>query len=117
LLSSVAETVAADIGRALGYGIPLSELYGVEPYLAAVVAANSEVGGIALLDHERAVLATGGALPPTSPSIEAAVQGADQVQALVKVSATESLSRGAARDRLLFLLASALAAGLLAATL
>lgn len=115
LLGSVAETVATDIGRALSYGIPLGEIYGLEPYLSAVVASNSEVAGIALLDPDRGVLATGGTLPAAAPSVEVPVLREDRVLALVKVSATERLSQAAARDRLLVLLATAMLAGLLAA--
>ncbi len=117
LLASVAETVASDVGRALGYGIPLADLYGVEPYLSAVVAANNEVAGVALLDAAGQILAIGGALPEQDPGIELPVIVDGQVLAGIKVASTNSLTLHAARDRLLILLSSAGIAGLLAALL
>lgn len=117
LLASVAETVASDVGRALGYGIPLDDIYGAEPYLEAVAAANSEVAGIALTDPQGRVLAVGGALPTGAAGIERQVEVNGQVLAVIKVAATNSFTRQAARDRLLILLASAAIAGMLAALL
>jgi len=117
LLGSVAETVATDVGRAIGYGIPLREIYGADSYLASVVAANSEVAGIALMDGQRNLLATGGFVPPAAPGVEVPVLSDGEAVALVRVSATEGISGSAARDRLLILLATALGAGLFAATI
>lgn len=50
--ATIAEFAASDIERALGYGIPLEKLRGVEPYLDEMRIPHPGVDFIALLDPE-----------------------------------------------------------------
>jgi MFS family permease len=47
---SIGSAVADTVGRAVGFGIPLRDLYGVEDYLEGIIRRNPEVAAIAITD-------------------------------------------------------------------
>ena len=62
--ATIAEFAASDVERALGYGIPLPELRGVETYFDEARAPHPEVDFIALLDREGGLLHLSGSSFP-----------------------------------------------------
>lgn len=47
---SIGSAVADTVGRAVGFGIPLRDLYGVDDYLSDIIRRNPEVAAIAISD-------------------------------------------------------------------
>lgn len=47
---SIGSAVADTVGRAVGFGIPLRDLYGVDAYLEGIIRRNPEVAAIAITD-------------------------------------------------------------------
>jgi len=54
--SDVASAVAATVDRAVNAGIPLVDLYGVDPYLQAILERTEEIAGIEIRDVSGAAL-------------------------------------------------------------
>ncbi|WP_226574653.1 hypothetical protein [Acuticoccus sediminis] len=61
---TVAQSVAADLGRAVALGIPLDEMRGVEDYLKGVLSFAPQVEDIAILDRTERVLFEAGTGEP-----------------------------------------------------
>ncbi|NBC31556.1 MAG: hypothetical protein GVY13_02655, partial [Alphaproteobacteria bacterium] len=53
---TVGETVAGQIGRALSYGIPLEDLYGLDGYFGGIVAGSPHVEALGLYDPSGAII-------------------------------------------------------------
>lgn len=58
---TVGRDLAASIERAVGYGIPLSKLYGMDDFFTPVLNANPEIRYLSVTDHEGHVLFLNGA--------------------------------------------------------
>ena len=54
--ATVAQSVAADLSRAVGLGIPLGAMRGVDDYLSEILGFAPEVDGIAILDRQERLL-------------------------------------------------------------
>jgi hypothetical protein len=61
---SIGSAVADTVGRAVGFGIPLRDLYGVDDYLEDIIRRNPEVAAIAITDDSGQTLFS---VPPEAP--------------------------------------------------
>ena len=61
---SIGSAVADTVGRAVGFGIPLRDLYGVDAYLEDIIRRNPEVAAIAIADDSGNTLFK---VPPEAP--------------------------------------------------
>jgi serine phosphatase RsbU (regulator of sigma subunit) len=52
----IGQSLVADLDRAVGYGIPLTELPGIEPWLGDVVESNPLISAIAIADRQGQLL-------------------------------------------------------------
>lgn len=115
---SIGSAVADTVGRAVGFGIPLKELYGVDDYLADIIRRNPEVSAISIADDGGRTLFS---VPP-APSSRAktiAVQipvGAAAV-GLILVTPSQRILDFVTRTLVVTALAASLFGGLLAAIL
>ena len=58
---TVGRDLAASIERAVGYGIPLAKLYGMDDFFTPVLKTNPEIRYLSVTDHEGRVLFLNGA--------------------------------------------------------
>lgn len=96
--------VAADLRRALGYGIPLEAVYGADPYLEGMVEDHDELTYVAIVGSDGTLLYRGGAVadavreflegaPPPEPaqSGEAATELGDALDHAVPIVTAEGV--------------------------
>ncbi|MCF3935667.1 hypothetical protein L1787_19930 [Acuticoccus sp. M5D2P5] len=94
--TSIAESVAADVHRAIGLGIPLDAMRGVEPYLDNILSANPSVAEIRVLDPtERTLYAAGepGLVYGAHREVRAAISGESLDGTIVVVPSRQMLQR------------------------
>ncbi len=122
LARSVAQTLAQQLARAARFGIPLQELPGVAPYLAAALAHQPALASLAIvLPDGRTLHAAGAKNAPAdadSVRVDIAFQGGSAGAVVAVTSGGASLSHSLAQARILSavaVLALALCAGLWAA--
>ncbi|RAU22279.1 MFS transporter permease [Paramagnetospirillum kuznetsovii] len=60
---TVGRDLASSIERAIGYGIPLDKLQGMDEFFAPVLAANREIRYLAVTDRDNRILFINGAMP------------------------------------------------------
>lgn len=55
---SIGASIALSVERAVGYGIPMPELYGVEDYFNQILRSNDEIVAISIVDNDGKALFT-----------------------------------------------------------
>ncbi len=113
--TAVGQAVAAQLSRALQFGIPLDRLPGVEPYLQRVVESSPQVDAMALLDGSgRTISATAAGVD----GVRFPISGGGTHATLVVAAETPLISQAVLQARIALaltaLLAGAVAGGLLA---
>jgi hypothetical protein len=115
---SIGSAVADTVGRAVGFGIPLKDLYGVDDYLSDIIRRNPEVSAIAISDDSGQTLFSVPETPTTQAKV-IAVQipvGATAV-GLILVTPSQRILDVVNRTLVVTVLAASLLGGLLAAIL
>ncbi len=108
----IAAELAGTLERAVAAGIPLKDIYRVEPYLDGIIAANPEVAGIVVEDAGGAVLFAAGDAGAAAGAARAAVEGSGAVAGAVAVFPSFAVGREVEARGLALALAVALAAAL-----
>lgn len=113
-VESIGRSVADQVARALGYGIPLESLYGVEAYLAALVDGAPSLQGMALATLDGRTLHSAGQSAAAAAMVfPVVVEGTPRAQLLLTPAPPLV---GPAIDRLwVALLANAAVTGLIGA--
>ncbi|MEO1192677.1 MAG: hypothetical protein AAFY02_13025 [Pseudomonadota bacterium] len=119
--ASVARSVAQSVERALNYGIPFKDLYGVTAYLDELLLANEEVAGVQIHDREGQLVFS--ALRPERRSstepllLRAPILSEGVREGEVLLEAAGSIISEVREHQFILILAAALAAGAAGAAL
>lgn len=78
--SIIGQSVQGDLQRALGYGIPLADLRGVDTWLAKIVDSNPLVSGMAVADTRGQLLAQYGLSAELQASLKGGTPGSQLLE-------------------------------------
>lgn len=112
---TLADAVADDIGEAVGYGIPIERLRGVDEFLARVLEADRLISAIAILDTAEAPLFASRAFQPNETQLRAAILLDDQAVGTVVAVPSNVVGDDARHELFAAAVAVALLVGILSA--
>ncbi len=114
---SIGSAVADTVGRAVGFGIPLRDLYGVDAYLEDIIRRNPEVAAIAIADDGGETLFQVPAEAPSGTPISVQIPVGAVAVGLIVVTPSQRILDVVARTLAVTVLSASLFGALLAGIL
>ncbi len=114
---SIGSAVADTVGRAVGFGIPLRDLYGVDAYLEDIIRRNPEVAAIAIADDSGQTLFQVPPEAPTGPQVSVQIPVGAVAVGLIVVTPSQRILDVVARTLAVTVLSASLFGALLAGIL
>ena len=114
---SIGSAVADTVGRAVGFGIPLRDLYGVDAYLEDIIRRKPEVAAIAIADDSGETLYSVPEVPPAGTPVTVQIPVGAAAVGLIVVTPSRRILDLVARSLAVTVLTASLFGALLAGIL